>query len=129
MWEARRGRFRNQYLGKPTRIYGLWATVLKGEQKYVGSCGLRAGHSKKTAHLGYYVARPYWGQGIASEACTAFIDAAFTRLHLGRLLADVDEGNVASRHILEKFGFKPVRREEIAASSRVILHYELLGAE
>ena len=59
----------------------------------------------------------------------ALIDVAFTRLHLGRLLADVDEGNAASRHILEKFGFNQIMREEIAASGRVILHYELLSTE
>ena len=46
-----------------------------------------------------------------------------------RLLADVDEGNAASRHILEKFGFNQIMREEIAASGRVILHYELLSTE
>src|SRR5579885_2165099 len=26
-------RFRDQYLGNPTEIYGLWATVLKSENK------------------------------------------------------------------------------------------------
>jgi RimJ/RimL family protein N-acetyltransferase len=123
--EKARYRFRNQYLGKPSRTYGLWATVLKDEQKYIGCCGLRAAHKEKAAHLVCYFARPYWGRGFASEASTAFIDLAFTRLRLSRLLADVDEGNAASRHILEKFGFNVVGREEIAASGRVILLYEL----
>lgn len=127
--EKARYRFRNQYLGKPSRTYGLWATVLKEKQKYVGCCGLRAVPKDKSAHIGYYLARPYWGQGFASEASTAFIDVAFTRLRLGRLLADVDEGNAGSRHILEKFGFKPVSREEITGSGRVILLYELSRAE
>ena len=123
--EKARYRFRRQYLGKPSRTYGLWATVLKEEQKYIGCCGLRAAHKEKAAHLAYYLARPYWGKGIASEACTAFVDLAFIRLRLSRLLADVDEGNAVSRHILEKFGFKLVGREEIAGSGRVILLYEL----
>jgi RimJ/RimL family protein N-acetyltransferase len=126
-WSAEKAhyRFRGQYLGKPLRTYGLWATVLKDEQKYVGCCGLRAAPKESAAHLGYYLARPYWGRGFASEASTAFIDLAFTRLGLSRLLADVDEGNAVSRHILEKFGFNLVGREEIAASGRVILLYEL----
>jgi ribosomal-protein-alanine N-acetyltransferase len=123
--EKARHRFRSQYLGKPLRTYGLWATVLKEEQKYIGCCGLRAAQKEKAAHLAYYLARPYWGKGIASEAGTAFIDLAFTRLRLSRLLADVDEGNAVSRHILEKFGFNVVGRGEIAASGRVILLYEL----
>jgi [ribosomal protein S5]-alanine N-acetyltransferase len=118
-------RFRSQYLGKPSRTYGLWATVLKEERKYIGCCGLRAAHKEKAAHLAYYLARPYWGKGIASEVCTAFIDLAFTRLRLSRLLADVDQGNAVSRHILEKFGFNVVGRGEMASRGRVILLYEL----
>jgi ribosomal-protein-alanine N-acetyltransferase len=128
-WEKARYRFRSQYLGKPSRTYGLWATVLKDEQKdeqkYVGCCGLRAAHKEKAAHLAYYLARPYWGRGLASEASAALIDLAFTKLRLHRLVADVDEGHAASRHILEKFGFRVAGREEVAASGRVLLLYEL----
>ncbi len=125
--EKARYRFRNQHLGKPTKIYGLWATVLKEEGKYIGCCGLRADRDKGAAHLGYYFARPYWRRGFATEACTAFLDVAFNRLHLLRVLADVQQGNAASVHILEKFGFKYVSRE-IAASLRIILLYELARA-
>jgi RimJ/RimL family protein N-acetyltransferase len=124
--EKARARFRHQYLGKPSRTYGLWATVLKEEEKYIGCCGLRNAPGEKAAYLGYYLARSYWGRGLASEASAALIEIAFSRLMLPRLLADVDEGNVASKHILEKFGFRYVRREEIVASGRVLLFYELL---
>ena len=128
-WEKARYRFRSQYLGKPWRTYGLWATVLKDEQEYVGCCGLRAAHKEKAAHLAYYLARPYWGRGFASEASAAFIDLAFTKLRLQCLVADVDEGNAASRHILEKFGFRVAGREEIAASGRVLLRYEFPASD
>ncbi len=122
-----RDRFRSQYLDQPTETYGLWATIRKEEGKYIGSCGLRAAQDGKAAHLGYYIVRPYWHQGFASEAGEAFIDVAFTRLRLMRLLADVDERNEASKHILQKFGFKYVSREEIQGSGRVILFFELYG--
>jgi hypothetical protein len=41
-WSGKKARyrFRSQYLGKPSRTYGLWATVLRHQQKYVGCCGL-----------------------------------------------------------------------------------------
>jgi ribosomal-protein-alanine N-acetyltransferase len=122
-------RFRNEYLGRPTDSYGLWATVLKEEGNYIGCCGLRAGHHNKEAYLGYYLAQPYWRRGFASEACKAFIDMAFTRLRLRRLLADVEQGNTASEHILRKFGFQYLSREEIPVTGRVILLYELPRAE
>jgi RimJ/RimL family protein N-acetyltransferase len=118
-------RFRNEYLGHPTGSYGLWAVILKEEDHYIGSCGLRAGQNPTEAHLGYYVARPYWRRGFASEAAQAFIELGFNRLALRRVLADVEEGNLASECILKKFGFGHICREEIAASGRVIHHYEL----
>jgi ribosomal-protein-alanine N-acetyltransferase len=124
-----RSRFREQYLGRPTEIYGLWAIVFKEEGKYVGSCGLRAPGSGMGASLGYYLARAYWGRGLATEATRAFIDVAFTRLGLQRVGADVEKGNAASEHILQKFGFKYARREEIAGRGRVIDFYELARPE
>jgi ribosomal-protein-alanine N-acetyltransferase len=122
-------RFRDEYLGKPTEAYGLWATILKEEEKYIGCCGLRAVEDRKAAHLGYYFAQPYWRRGFASEASKAFIDVAFNRLRLLRLLADVGEGNIVSEHILRKFGFEYVSREEIPSNGRVILLYELSRTE
>lgn len=124
--EKAQHRFRKEYLGQPTKIYGLWATILKGEEKYIGSCGLRTGRNAREAYLGYYLARPYWRRGLATEASRAFLDLAFNRLGLRRVLADVEEGNAASEHILKKFGFKYARRQEIPASARVICTYELM---
>ena len=127
--EKARDRFRNEYLGRPRETYGLWATILKEEGKYIGCCGLRAGQDGTAAHLGYYFAQAYWRQGFASEASRAFIDVAFTRLRLLRLGADVELGNAASEHILRKFGFRYVSREQIPRSGRVLLLYELSKAE
>jgi [ribosomal protein S5]-alanine N-acetyltransferase len=117
-------RFRTQYLGKPTKVHGLWAVVLKEEQSFVGCCGLRL--AEGDASLGFYLARPYWRRGIASEAAKAFIDVGFQRLQLSRISAEVEKGHVVSEHILQKFGFQRLSEERIAASQRVICHYELL---
>jgi [ribosomal protein S5]-alanine N-acetyltransferase len=122
-------RFREQYLGKPTETYGLWATILKEEGKYIGCCGLRFDQNEKTAYLAYMLAQPYWRRGLATEASKAFIDIAFTRLRLPRLLADVEKGNAASERILEMFGFKFLRQDVIAASGRTILILELSKPE
>lgn len=119
-------RFRNEYLGKPTNTYGLWATTLKEEGKYIGCCGLRATEDGSAYHLGYYIARPYWRRGLASEAAQALIEVAFHRLRLFRLIADVEKGNAASERILQKFGFEYLSQEEIAANGRTLCLYELL---
>lgn len=122
-------RFRNEYLGRPTVTFGLWATILKKEEQYIGACGVRAGKNAAEANLGYMLARPYWRMGLASEAARAFIEIAFTRVRADRLLADVEKGNDASEHILQKFGFKYIRQEEIPGRGRILLFYELLKTE
>lgn len=119
-------RFRNGYVGKPDEIYGLWATVLKEEQKYIGACGLAFHSNQPAPHLGYYISQPYWGRGLASEASRAFLDVGFGRLGLRCVLADVQKGHAVSEHILHKFGFQLVSQEEIQSGGRIICLYELL---
>jgi ribosomal-protein-alanine N-acetyltransferase len=121
-------RFKSQYLGKPTETYGLWATILKAEMKFIGSCGLRARDDRTSASLGYFLAQPYWRRGLASEAAEAFIDVAFNRLSLVRVVADAEKGNAASERILEKFGFQFVSQEYIPHSGRTLHFYELSRA-
>ena len=130
-WSAEKpvSRFRSEYLGKPTKTYGLWATIFKEEERYIGSCGLRAGQNSEGAHLGCYLARPYWGRGLGSEACGAFVRVAFEDLDLPRLWADVENGNKASEGMVRKLGFRFTHKEEIPTSGRIICFYELLRSD
>ena len=118
-------RFRKDYLGQPTDVFGLWATIRKSQGSYVGCCGLRAGSADARVFLAFYIATPFWRQGFASEAAGAFIDVGFRRLRLSRLFAEVDSRNEVSIHILRKFGFLYLSEELIPASSRIISTYEL----
>ncbi|HEX7764063.1 MAG TPA: GNAT family protein [Cellvibrio sp.] len=52
------------------------------------------------------MAKPYWGQGIASEALQKFTSLLFETTDLIRLYASVMEGNAASAVILQKSGYK-----------------------
>lgn len=60
---------------------------------------------KNDGELGFVFAREYWGKGIATEAAKLICDIAFRELSLNRLTAQVYEGNIASRRVLEKCGF------------------------
>lgn len=55
--------------------------------------------------LGYWLGKPYWGQGLATEAARAMIDAVFTVTPVAAIAASVRVGNPASRRVLEKCGF------------------------
>lgn len=58
-----------------------------------------------TAELGYWLAEPYWGRGIMSEAVASFSDFAFERFGLVRIYAEPYATNPASGRVLEKAGF------------------------
>lgn len=58
------------------------------------------------AEIGYWLAKPFWGQGIMTDAVKAYVQYAFTELNLGKLTARTFEFNVGSARVLEKNGFK-----------------------
>ncbi len=67
------------------------------------------------AEVGYWLAEPFWGRGIASEALRAATDWAFTALDLQRVFGMVFDGNPASVRVLEKAGFEREARLRRAA--------------
>ena len=76
-----------------------------GDPLLAGGCGLGRTPSGGV-ELGYWIARPFWGRGFATEAATAVIDIART-LRLPRLVASYFLDNPASGRVLEKLGFEP----------------------
>lgn len=62
----------------------------------------------------YWIGRPYWGRGIATDALRRFLDEVKTRPIHGRAAAD----NVASRRVLEKCGFVVVGHDRGFAEAR-----------
>jgi RimJ/RimL family protein N-acetyltransferase len=81
----------------------------QGSPRLVGGIGLHRDDSG-AAELGYWIARPYWGLGFATEAGSAVIDLAQNSLRLNRLVAGHFLDNPASAHVLRKLGFAPTGR-------------------
>lgn len=109
--EAAEEKFRRTFLKPRQNRLGMWATVFKPEGRYIGYCGVYPGHGPGEGTLGYYLARDYWGRGLATEAARAFVDFGFRELDLVRIVSSVQVGNDVSKHILEKLGFRHVYRE------------------
>jgi len=76
-----------------------------GAPLLVGSCGLGR-RASRAVEMGYWIARPHWGRGYATEACVALIDIART-LGLACLEGSHFLDNPASARVLEKLGFEP----------------------
>src|SRR5688572_29240224 len=58
-----------------------------------------------TGEIGYWVAEPFWGQGIATAAVHFITEYAFRAFPFVRLQASVFDSNPASARVLEKAGY------------------------
>lgn len=84
-----------------------YAITLKKGGRLVGVGGcFWASEPHRTMELGYWVAEPYWGRGIAAEASRALIDLTFRLAEPVRLQGRVIVGNAASVRVLEKLNFR-----------------------
>ncbi len=87
---------------------GLWSTILKEDNKYIGRCGLLPWtiDGEYEVEVAYTIARSYWGRGLGTETARAIADYAFGTLDISRLICLVDPGNLASQEVAQKVGMK-----------------------
>lgn len=83
-----------------------WALVTREDTALVGAMMLRFAWPHRRAELGYWIARPAWGAGYATEAARAVVTYAFAPLGLHRVEARRFVGNEASGRVLTKVGFR-----------------------
>ncbi|OUS04474.1 hypothetical protein A9Q96_16175 [Rhodobacterales bacterium 52_120_T64] len=80
----------------------------RGAHRLVGLIILAEGpepSALRTIHLGYFLGEADWGKGYATEIVTALL-ANLGKGQAVRLLAGVDNHNLASVRVLEKSGFE-----------------------
>lgn len=70
----------------------------------VGVIGVREAKPGRP-QLDYWIGRPHWGEGYASEGAEAVVDAVFRLTELDVLHASARVDNPASRRVLERAGF------------------------
>ena len=71
----------------------------------IGVVGIGPLAGERGAHLGYWIGTPSWGQGYATEAARALIDAFFAYTEQREVVSAARVINPASRRVLEKCGF------------------------
>lgn len=81
-----------------------WAIVLQQEQILIGAIGLSLSSENSHAELGYWIGKPYWEHGYASEAAQAVVKFGFETLKLHRIYATCLGRNPASARVLQKLG-------------------------
>jgi len=78
------------------------------QDKAVGSIGVfRQGNvHRRTAELGYYIAKEYRGKGMMTEAVRQVCTYVFDNSDILRIYAEPFSYNAASCRVLEKAGFQ-----------------------
>ncbi len=83
----------------------VFAIVHNGEA--IGGVGLHPQSDIfcKNAELGYWLAEPFWGQGIITAAIEQIVAFGFESMDITRIFARPFGSNIASQRVLEKSGF------------------------
>lgn len=85
---------------------GVFAIVLKENNKMIGTCELHSYFKDFKAELGYTINPLYWNQGFATEASIPLLYWGFNDLNLKRIECFSFTDNLASRKVAEHLGFK-----------------------
>ncbi len=115
IWMNLRDAFPHPYRHTDARAWIRGAKEQKPETQFaianlseaIGGIGLTVQNDvyRLSAEMGYWLAEPFWGKGIATMAVRAFTQYAFSSYGLVRVFATVFEWNKASARVLEKAGF------------------------
>lgn len=83
----------------------IFAIDIEGQA--VGGIGIHPQHDiyRKNAELGYWLAEPFWGQGIITNAIKHAINFAFEIYDIDRVFARPFGTNTPSQRVLEKNNF------------------------
>lgn len=104
---------------------GMWAVELKESGEAIGCVGyLPASFSnldigEDQCEVGYWIAKPYWGKGICTEAMQAVVDFCFNVKGFSALWGDYFPDNPASGKVMEKCGFADTGKEVLCPSLEV----------
>lgn len=92
---------------------GAFSVRLKDSEEYLGLVLLKAmpygnGEFSDRLEIGWHLAEPYWGKGLATEAARAVLDYGFRTLGLETIWAVADANNRASLAVMKRLGMRYV---------------------
>ncbi len=89
-----------------------YAICLKSDNRAIGAIELKLnGHTDMTdrddeCELGYWIGKPFWGQGMVPEAAREMLRHAFGDMGMRKVWCGYYDGNEKSRRVQEKCGFR-----------------------
>ncbi len=102
-----------------------FAIVWQGQ--IVGGCGciLKEDVYRKNIEIGYFIGEPYWGKGIATEACRLLCSYISEQMEMVRIEAHTFQNNKASMRVLQKNGFtlEAIKRKAVFKNNKLMDEY------
>ncbi|CDQ18407.1 hypothetical protein SAMN05192559_101979 [Halobacillus karajensis] len=80
------------------------AMIMKDTGELVGTMTLRMDDHHNKGELAYWVGKPYWNNGFASEAAIEMVNFGFEQLGLHRIWSAAISTNPASLKVMKKAG-------------------------
>lgn len=78
----------------------VFAISFKENEELIGEIGLHLDKNNNSAQFGYWIAEPFWGKGIATEATAAILKFGFEKLNLNKIYATHYPDNLASGKVM-----------------------------
>ena len=77
------------------------------------------------AEIGYFIAEPFWGKGLATKAIKKMTEYSFATFEIVRIIAGVFDFNKASMKALEKNGYylESIRKKSVIKNGQIIDDY------
>lgn len=119
------------FLSRPERgIPSAYAIVYKESMQMIGTCDIfLVNWEKLTGEIGYVLHRDFWGRGYMTLACKALLDLGFNYLNLNKIDIGHMAGNVGSRRVIEKCGFRFVKEGKHSRLDIIGREYEMTKEE
>ncbi len=84
----------------------VFAIETATDEQLVGAISLTIDRNTEKAELGYWVGKPFWNGGYATEAARRIVEYAFEDLGLNRIVAKHMVRNPASGRVMQKIGMQ-----------------------
>lgn len=108
----------------------LALAVTTAAEGLVGAVSLTITAAHRRGELGYWIGRPYWNRGYATEAAAAVVDFGLEELGLYRIQARHLTRNPASGRVMQKIGMvrEGILRKHIVVRGQIedVVMYSIL---
>ncbi len=89
--------------------FGMWTVIDKESGQVIGRAGVSMREGYSDPELGFVIAKPFQGKGIATEVCEKVLEFARQEFEFTQFMALVHRENQGSICVLSKLGFTWVR--------------------